>query len=246
MPLIENKMKTAKIALSTLLIVTLFAVIYLAWSGNVTDIYSETYKTAIQLLVVAVTGHVVTFLVTKLNHEREEIRAKDEFRRNIIEKLNKQFIEVKRLRRLIRASNTPSGGGYPAFVKVEDYDKLMEEINEIQLQIEVLAKETEAFQGIFSAHAELQNNIDKMEEYLNNIINEYEHVAPEATGDPLVYSLASVPQASDLLGPYQGSSFRTEFVKTYYEALDKVRSELIYAGENYSAKKSHNKRLWRQ
>ena len=89
-------MRTAFVALSTLLIVTLFVVIFLAGSGKVSDIYSETYKAAIQLLVVAVTGHVVTFLVAKLNHEREETRAKDEFRRKIIEKLNESFIEVKR------------------------------------------------------------------------------------------------------------------------------------------------------
>lgn len=238
-------MKTAKIALTTVLVITALAVIYLALSGKVTDIYSETYKTAIQLLVVAVTGHVVTFLVTKLNHEREEIRAKDEFRRKIIEKLNSAYIEIKRHRRLTRAKNTPVSGGYPISIQVESYNSLMEEVNDIQLQIEILAKEIEAFQGIFKAYREVQDYVDKMEDYLNKMINEYEHVAPVATGNPAIYSLDVLPEVSDLLGEYKGSKFRTRFVKPYYLALDLIRCDLIYAGENYSSKrprkKPHNK-----
>lgn len=230
-------MRTAFVALSTLLIVTLFAVMFLAASGKVSDIYSETYKTAIQLLVVAVTGHVVTFLVAKLNHEREETRAKDEFRRKIIEKLNEAFIEVKRLRRLTRAANTPEAGGYPEALEVNSYQSLMEEVNEVQLRIELIAKEVEAFQSLFGRYAELQANIDKMEEYLNSIINEFEHGAPVQSGRPASFSLQDLPKAADYLGEYKGSKFRTEFIKPYYLGLDILRSELLYVGKNYSAKR---------
>lgn len=230
-------MKTAFVALSTLLVVTLIAVIYLALSGKVADIYSETYKTAIQLLVVAVTGHVVTLLVAKLNHEREDTRAKDEFRRKIIEKLNEAFVEVKGLRRLSRAANKPESGGYPESVEVDGYLSLMEELNEVQLRVEIIAKEIEAFQGLFGHYIELQMNIDKMEEYLNLIINEFEHNAPAQSGSPLKFSLKDLPEIADYLGPYKGSKFRTEFIKPYYEGLDILRSELLYAGNNYSTKR---------
>jgi hypothetical protein len=230
-------MKTAIRALTTLLIVTLLVVVYLASTGKVVDIYSETYKTAIQLLVVAVTGHVVTFLVTKLNHEREESRSKDEFRRKIIEKLNDSFVEVKRLRRLMRASNTPASGGLPQDVAMSDYHSLMEELNEVQLRLEIVAKEVEAFQGLFKDHPTLQANLDRMEGYLNHIIDEFEHTAPVPIGTPPRFSLMSIPVIADYLGEYKQSRFRNEFIKPYYEALDMLRSELLYAGKNYSAKR---------
>ncbi len=229
-------MKFASAVLTVILVVAAALILWLASTGLVIDIYTVTYKTALQVFVIVLGGHVLSIVMSKINHEREETRAWDEQRRAIFNALRSSFFDVKRVRRIVRATNSSADVKYPSSVLSRSYAESMEQINDIQLSLESLAREIESCQVLFKDYAKLQANVDSLEEYLNGMIGEYEHTHPVVTGEPPRINLSDTPKFSDLISEYKESQFRIEFVKPFYVALDIVRSSLLLSGDNKSSK----------
>ncbi|UAA39195.1 hypothetical protein KIH87_02190 [Paraneptunicella aestuarii] len=224
-------MKNLVVFISGLVICSVLALLVLALTGEVKDLETETYKAFLQLIVIGVAGHVVSILITKANNERQEFLERNEFRNSILTRLNNAFIEVKKIRRVLRAValKRDTGDKILYFVKVDDYHSQMQLLNEYQLELEVLAKDISTNSALFTNCDEISTNLNSMEEYLNSIVDEYEHKQLTIESDPQgTINTQNLNKLQDLIGNYRGSIFRTEFVHTYYSSLEKVREDLVH------------------
>ena len=69
-------MKLASLSLLVVAIVSVAALILLANTGKVTGFETETYKVALELLLITVTGQVISLLVTRATQAKEETKAR--------------------------------------------------------------------------------------------------------------------------------------------------------------------------
>jgi hypothetical protein len=228
-------MKNLVVFISCLIGISVLALGFLAASGEVKDLSTETYKAILQLVVIGIAGHVVSILITKSNLERQELLEKNEFRNSILTRLNTAFIEVKKLRRISRATalKRKEADKTHYFLDVSDYHNYMQAINEAQLQLEVIEKDISSNSILFTHRETITSNISKMEEYLNGIINEYEHTPLTIVSDPEgKLHTEKYEMFHDLINEYYGSKFRIEFVHSYYQSLEKVREDLVHIQPN--------------
>jgi hypothetical protein len=190
----------------------------------------EIAKALLNILTVAVTVQVVTVVIARYNETRQRALEADRTRHRIIHTMNEAFMGVKRVRRLARAeSNMRQSSEIEEvrFVSKRLYFKTLERLNDIQLKLEVLAKDVESSAQIFPQGATVFSLVSSMEEYLNQIVNEWEHHHIQFLGRTGTASIQDIPRFQDLIGQYRGSRFRTEFVHAYYAALELARSSLV-------------------
>jgi hypothetical protein len=222
-------MKLASLSLLVVAIVSVAALILLANTGKVTGFETETYKAALELLLITVTGQVISLLVTRATQAKEETKARDAFRREIITRLNRTYIDIKKLRRLMRAKSIRNRTEAEPFEILESlYQEFLSQLNDSQLSLEVIAKDIQSAQGLFTDYNELHTDIHSMEEYLNHIVDEFEEALPSTDGISPRIRYLNYPRIADLIGAYKSSAFRRQFVHPYYRALDLLRKDLLY------------------
>ncbi len=199
-------------------------IIGLSWPVN--DLATETYKALLQLALIAVAGHVVSILITKANNERQDLLRANDLRNGLLDRLNKSFVEVKRVRRVIRATaeKIQVGNNRQLYLEKGKFHDFLQSINDAQLELELVSKDVESNKALFPDADSLIARLDSMEEYLNRIIDEYEHSIIQPVKSPAnSYFLGHFSKLSDFLGTYKTSTFRKEFVHTYYSSLESIR-----------------------
>src|SRR5256885_10441376 len=87
-----------------LVIAALSGLLVIGLNWPVKDLATETYKSLLQLVVIAVAGHVVSILITKANNERQDLLRANELRNGLLHRLNKCYVDVKKVRRVVRAT----------------------------------------------------------------------------------------------------------------------------------------------
>ncbi|MEP6741567.1 MAG: hypothetical protein ABJB61_03640 [bacterium] len=83
------------------------------------------------------------------------------------------YRNTKLARRLLRARAGAVTGG-PGHIQLEDYDRFMEMINDVQLQLEGLKGDVKSSAPAFSSSHVLFAQYEFMEKYLNRLVKEYE------------------------------------------------------------------------
>ena len=212
--------------LLALVVVTVVGLLVVAAGWPVKDLPTEIAKALLQLSVVAVAGHVVSILITKANNERQDLIRADDLRNALLNRLNESFIDVKKVRRLARATSEKVmiGAVTYLFIHRTKFHEYMQLLNDAQLDLELVSKDVESNKPLFVDAEEVIKRLDMMEEYLNRLVDEYEHSSVKTVVDPKdCFPVASFPRLSDLLGPYRVSEFRKAFVHTYYANLESVR-----------------------
>lgn len=212
--------------LIALLIVALVGLVTVASNWSIKDLPTEIAKSLLQLVVIAIAGHVVSILITKANNERQDLMRANELRNALLDRINESFIEVKKVRRLARATaeKVSIGGVTTFFIHQSRFHEYMQLLNEAQLKLEVVSKDVESNQALFLDAEALIKRLDRMEEYLNRLVDDYEHSTAKTVSHPVdCFRVLDFPALSDLLGPYKTSAFRKEFVHTYYESLESIR-----------------------
>jgi hypothetical protein len=112
-------------------------------------------------------------------------------------------------------------------VQQSNYSEQMGELIDIQLDLEALGKEVVASTNSFTDARKLESDIRAIEEYLNELIDEYEKKFQQFMSGHGSLSLTEPPQLHDFLGPYQTSRFRTAFVERYDSALRAVQQDIL-------------------
>ena len=200
----------------------------------VKDLATETYKTLLQLVVIGAAGHVVSLLVTKANNDRQDLLRLNELRKLLLDRLNDAFIQVKKIRRIARATadKRRTDAEVEYFIDRTQFHEYLQAINETQLDLELVSKEIVSSRALFRNPDFLVENVDSMEEYLNRIVDEYEHtLTSESLEVPATFHIRRFPELHDLLGAYKTSKFRGEFVHRYYASLDAIRNDLTHVIE---------------
>jgi hypothetical protein len=213
-----------------LVIAAVGGLLLIGLSYPVKDLATETYKSLLQLVVVAVAGHVVSILITKANNERQDLLRADELRNDLLSRLNKCYVDVKKVRRVIRATahKVAEAETQQLYIDKTRFHDFLQAINETQLELELLSKDVESNKRLFIDAKALTDRLDSMEEYLNTIIDEYEHSSVKVVKKPAnCYFLEEFEKLSDLVGEYRTSDFRTEFVHKYYASLESIRNAFV-------------------
>jgi Mg2+ and Co2+ transporter CorA len=104
----------------------------------------------------------------------EERRRADEFHKDLLRRLHQSYSNFKRTKRLLRAEafTLPYYGtsNEEARVNLERYDQHLQVLNDIQLDLENMAKDAEANRTDFAHSQEIAAAIRPMEERLDKVI----------------------------------------------------------------------------
>jgi hypothetical protein len=208
-----------------------------SWPQNFPDfVRQEVFKSALQVLVVAVAGNLLTLGVQMVLKEREEhiqdenraaayrmkqqelaaaalareqsqLAAQREVRREVFGRILCLYAEAKKIRRLLRAGR--------------DVGRLFDMLNDVQLALETHKKEMRAV-PLFTQAATVVAALDSMERYLGDIISECESKGTAEAKLPF----SGYPTLSDFTGSYKQSAFRTRFVHAFDEISTVAQAEL--------------------
>lgn len=157
------------------------------------NIRVEVVKALLQLSVVIIIGGGVAALYKlievsraiqqeALERTRQENRIRAEIRTEFLNRLGSLYRAVKGARRTLRAGGlTTRFGNAPSTINdghAKIYCEQMARINEAQLELEGLKIEAESFPA-FVPLKNVDGNLRKMEDYLRQILGEYEKARPQ-------------------------------------------------------------------
>ncbi|MEO8763600.1 MAG: hypothetical protein ABI416_04900, partial [Ginsengibacter sp.] len=119
-----------------------------------------------------------------------------------------------------------------AAMNLEVYDNALEQINSFQLELEMIVKELESNGRSFSDASSLRVNITKMENYLGEIVSEYEENRIKGFENNSI-AMQHLKEIKTLIEhTVDKSAFRLQFIEPYKVAVGAIRRELLL--ENHS------------
>ena len=187
----------------------------------------ETIKLSIQLLLVVLFGGI---FIQEYNRSRARKVAVNDFRRATLRNLSRAYSDIKGVRRILRAKCQPTSDAKS--VTLEDclpltaYDEHIATINATQLELEILVRELEIIKEVFEETKTLIGYIRSMEEYIKEVINEYEIKSKEYRGSVSV-PLSRLPRLSALIAKMSENSDFLKFAESYDKALTLIQEERI-------------------
>ncbi|QPF81791.1 hypothetical protein IC762_18430 [Bradyrhizobium genosp. L] len=221
-------MKYVALVLGTVAMLAVAGIAFIWRYLSPKDLDTEIAKSLLSVLTASVVTQAVAIVVYQYNESRKTQADRDAFRARVLDRINEAFVKIKGLRRKLRAQATLTGTEEAPTYSVSQslYQETLEEVNDIQLGLEVIAKDVETNSGILKFGKEIFRGLRSMEEYLNEIVDEWEHLHAEFEGEPAVAQTSAIPKFNDLLGPYKTSQFRPLFVHAYYETIERVRASM--------------------
>jgi hypothetical protein len=164
------------------------------------------------------------------DEERRRAENLDELRKDLLRRLHQAYSDFKRTKRLLRAqATTPSYYGAPnleAKVNLEQYDQHLQVLNDIQLDLEHMAKEAEANYMAFAHSQEIADGIRLMEKRLNKVVKEYESKRGNYASDnpPIISDL---PGLRDIMGRSWQDEIIPKFTAGYKDAVEHIQEDIV-------------------
>jgi len=169
---------TSVLILSTVTLASIGVLAFLLCGATIKQkLDEEVFKLSYQFLLIVVGGGAVSLLYKQFSTERDEAQERRVLLRQMHSELLNAFNTAKRVRRTLRARARyfrESDVTSPLIVNAKDYKEQMNILMDAQLTFEVYAKRAKESQLFFARGEELQTACRKVEEYLNDIIKEYE------------------------------------------------------------------------
>jgi hypothetical protein len=164
--------------------------------------------------------------------DEEQRRAEnlDELRKDLLQRLHQAYSDCKRTKRLLRVeASKPSYYGtfnQEAKVNLEKYDEHLQALNDIQLDLEIMAKDADANHMAFAHSKEIAAAIRGMEETLKPPIREYESKRGNLDwrNPPKVSDLQELRDIMDHRGE---GRILTNFTDYYREAVKYIQQDII-------------------
>lgn len=180
-----------------------------------------------QTVAVTIAGGLLVQAYLKW-HSRE--LAINEFRRALLDGVIKDYIEVKRIRRLLRSEAEHNQGGTEVnpwtHISAVAYDKYLTELNTAELSLEVLCRRVEAFASVFPNAQSLAEGIRAMHEYLDEVVSEFErHKSVQQTNSGLL-QVCELTALSGFMFRKDQSSF-TRFSIPYHRVLQNLQGDAV-------------------
>lgn len=190
---ILNLLRSIRFWLSFITILAVVGVaIFIVWPGPLKQkLDTEVFRLTYQFLLIGILGGVVSLLYKGFESEREQAlkqkerdreqalrqkedeHARRDARRRLQREFHSEFIQTynatKKVRRLLRAR----AGFTMTALDAESYDEQMQHLIDAQLNFEFFVYRARSNPDLFS-NVSLAPDLERMEKYLNGIINEYE------------------------------------------------------------------------
>lgn len=196
-------------------------------NDDLTKLGYETIKISIQLLLVVLFGGV---FIQEYNRSRARKNAVNEFRRATLRDLSRAYSDIKGVRRILRAKCQPTSeaklGTVDDCVTLAAYDEHITTINSTQLELEILVRELKIIREVFRETDKLIGYIEGMEEYIKEVISEYETKSKEHRRSVSV-PLSKLPRLSALIEKNKERSDFRIFADNYDKALTIIQKERI-------------------
>lgn len=188
----------------------------------------EGYKTLLQFLLVAVLGGGVSLVYQAFNRQAEQRAERArlaEERATVVRETRQRYLgeliglynSVKRTRRLLRARAQVYTASGDSHLRVAMYDEHLQLLVDAQLSLEMVVRNVRAEGTLFDAEPDLLPSLRETEEYVRDLISEYETVMPEVTQGAT--EIPTPPQLADFIGSYEGSAFRVRFIRPVQAAM---------------------------
>ena len=187
----------------------------------------EVAKSLLQLGVVAVVGAFVSWAMTEYQLAQSRYEYREELLTSTLSRAVAAYSRAKRARRLLRARSGAAPGG-PGLIRLDDYDRFMEMVNDAQLELESLKGDVKTSEPAFASADSVFCFFKSMEEYLGKVVKEYEmtrHTIPDSNSSVQVRQLEAL---SDFLGPANASLFKREVIDPYHKVQDFIRKDLLH------------------
>ncbi len=204
--------------------------------------FPDVFKLTYQFLLLIVFGGAVSWLFTeysKKQEEKQKAKEKQQEKRAeekvLVRKLYSDLIQAynsaKRVRRLLRATArclSPNQNDDDAImITIEPYHKQMQALIDIQLQFETFKDEVEINPALSSENADLKTlqetlkrNLGSIEEYLNDIVDEYEKVYKLHRNTTPTLPISKLPKLGEFIEKYSsGSDLATKFIRPAYQVM---------------------------
>jgi hypothetical protein len=191
------------------------------------DLGFDTAKFTIQLLLVGVVGGV---LVQEYNRGRARKEAANEFRKLVMRSLIRAYSDIKEARRILRAKCVSPRGGTRGEEGLElpggAYDEAMKQINGTQIDLEILLRELKVFRDAFCQAGALTRHLTEMEQYLGNLVDEYETKRRDY-GDSNCRALSAMPAIQAFLAKRPRGDFQKGFGRHFQAAVAILEEERL-------------------
>jgi len=218
-------MKKITTLLSIITFGSILTLIVAGFMSDQEDLGIEVFKATLNLLTVVLVTQIITISILLYSQNVNRLEAQDAFIISSLDQLHDCFFDLKKTRRQIRAysQNKESSG---RVLSKKRYHESMEVINQIQLTLESIAKSIETNSDEITKSKEIFLNLSEMEDYLNKIVDEWEHKEITALPKDKFIQLDDLNALSDLIKDYKGSKFRTEFIHKYYHTITLFRQSI--------------------
>lgn len=188
------------------------AVVLIVWGeGIAVRVHPEVFKVLAQLVLLAGLGGVGSLVIKEFHGARERREQTKERLRSALSGLITSYNEVKGLRRRLRAEAIrPNAEDPAAVVKSMEYAALLQRLNDSQLNIEAYVRLIEGNRDLYPDSQVLLDELGRAEEYLGNLVTEWEDNLGSFQGTPSQQSLAKLQLLRRFVGD-ASISFKPSF-----------------------------------
>lgn len=224
----------AWIALLSSALIVLAALVggWIYWnSSNRENMSIELFKACLQLSFIGVVGAGITELYKRAQTQRDHRQSvrdqRTEACKDYLLRLGSAYRSAKAMRRTLKASGlvTRSIAAPQNATDFETYETAMKTLNPTQLELEALKIEAGA-RPEFARIEGLEKNLGQMEDYLREILKEYENqrskYQPEVGID-----FGTLGRLTEFCAG--GDQFETKFSQRYEESIRLISSHLFEA-----------------
>ncbi len=213
----QHQFSMSSVLILTTLILAMAGVIsFLIFGSHIkAALEPELFSVSYQFLLIVVLGGAVSLLYKQFSTEQDRDRERRLILRQMHSELLDAFNVAKRVRRTVRARV-----GYTSdrqalglrYIIGADYREQMDALMEAQLKFEVYAKRAVERELYFAQGEELNAQCGKIEDYLRQIIKEYEINLTNFDETFPGKQLADLPKLAEFIGPLEeGGKFDINF-----------------------------------
>lgn len=207
----------------------------------------EFAKALLQVGVVSVTATLLSLLVfdhqqrrnddqrERERREENRIRAaetrkndqrfREDFLKGTLARITTSYNGTKRARRKMRAMGLSHEPGR-TWVDLARYDECMADVSDAQLELETIKGDVRTSAGAYPSAAQLAPQLKSMEQYLGELVEEYETVRSRAGDGDTATALSKLPRFADFVGPSGGSNFEKRYSDAHSAARSAIRGDL--------------------
>jgi hypothetical protein len=199
----------------------------------------EAAKALLQLGVVAVVGAAVSWAMAEYQLEqsrrdkaaeldRQGYEYRDELLTTTLRRTVVAYTNAKKARRLLRA-HIGVGTGAPGLVRVAEYDRYLEVVNDAQLDLESVKGDVRTSSPAFSNAQSIEDALKSMEQYLGHVVKEYEqhrHLVAQHSGG---LQVAKLTKLSDFLARAEDANgFKESVINPCHAVQGAIRNDLLH------------------